>query len=90
MTVTFNKVSPDQKSTAGMPANAPLINANVAYEIVITSPYGAVSALGLNKRQVFFINTTTRSLAGVLSDMGKTDPKYHIAYPAAFAVPVQN
>jgi hypothetical protein len=88
VTVTFKKVAPDQRSTPGMPAGAPSINADVAYEMVTTSPAGDVWKMGLTKRQVYFVNSANRELVGALSEMGRKDPKMKTEFPPAFAVPV--
>lgn len=88
VTVSFKRVPADQKSATGMPANAPSVNADVAYEMITTSPAGDVWKLGLSKRQIFYINTTDRQLVGALSDMGRVDPKLKTEFPPVFAVPV--
>ena len=88
VTITFKRVSPDQKSTPGMPAGAPQINADLAYEMTTTATAGDAWRLGLSKRQVFFVNTSERDLVGALADMGRKDPKLKAEFPPAFAVPV--
>lgn len=90
VTVTFKRVSADPKAAAGIPANAPAVNADLAYEMTATSPAGEAWKLGLSKRQVFYINTADRTLVGALSDMGKKDPKMKTEFPPAFAVPVND
>ncbi len=88
VTIAFKRVPSDQKSAAGMPANAPAVTADVAYEMITTSPAGDVWKMGLSKRQIFYINTTDRDLVGALSDMGRKDPKLKTEFPPVFAVPV--
>lgn len=90
VTVTFKRIQPDQKSVSGMPANAPTVNADIAYEMVTTATAGEVWKLGLNRRQVYFVNTAERDLVGALSDMGRKDPKTKTEFPPAFAVPVSD
>ncbi len=88
VTVTIKKISGNYKSVAGLPSDAPAITSDLAYEITATSPLGDVSKIGISKRQVFFLNTQTKSLAGVLVEMGKFDEKLKREYPPVFAVPV--
>jgi len=90
ITVTFKKISPDPKSVAGMPAGAPAVDADVAFEALTTASGGQdVALFGLSKRQVFFINTKNRQLVGAMDDSGKLNPVDKKAMPANFAYLVE-
>lgn len=88
VTATIKKITGGPQSVSGMPQNAPAITSDVAYEVVMTSSLGDVSKIGLSKRQVFFINTQSKSLTGVLVETGNYDPKLKKEYPPTVAVPV--
>jgi hypothetical protein len=74
ITVTFNKISPDVKTIKGIPAGVTSIDADIAYEVLTTSSGADVSQFGLSKRQVFFVNTSSRQMVAVLDDSGRINP----------------
>jgi hypothetical protein len=86
VTTTIKKLSSNFKSIAGMPADAPKINADLAYEVTIVSPGRDVSTLGLSRRQVFFINSETKSLVAAMDDSGKPSPLDNKPLPPTLAV----
>lgn len=87
VTVTFRKINPDQKSVAGMPASAPAINPDVAYEATTVVEGHDAKKFGLSRRQVFFVNTTERRLVGALDDSGQLNPADKTELPPNFAYP---
>ena len=88
VTVTFKKISPNQKSVAGMPSDAPAINPDVAYEATTVVEGHEPKKFGLSRRQVFFINTAERKLVGALDDSGQVNPADKKELPPNFAYPV--
>lgn len=87
VTVTFRKINPDQKSVAGMPASAPSINPDVAYEATTVVEGHDAKKFGLSRRQVFFVNTAERRLVGALDDSGQLNPADKTELPPNFAYP---
>ena len=86
VTSTIKKLSGNFSSIPGMPTNAPAIKADLAYEVTITSPGREVSTLGLSKRQVFFINSETKSLVAALDESGRVSPLDNKPLPPALAI----
>lgn len=88
VTVTFKKISPTPKSVAGMPADAPQINPDAAYEATTVVEGHEAKKFGLSRRQVFFINTAERKLVGALDDSGQVNPADKKELPPNFAYPI--
>lgn len=88
VTVTFRKVSNNQKSISGMPSDAPSINADLVYEATTVVEGHEAKNFGLARRQVFFINTSERKLVGVLADSGQLNPADKTELPPNFAYPL--
>lgn len=88
VTVTFKKISPNPKSVAGVPADAPAISPDVAYEATTVVEGHEAKKLGLSRRQVFFINTVERKLVGALDDSGQLNPADKKELPPNFAYPI--
>jgi hypothetical protein len=71
-----------------MPADAPQINTDAAYEATTVIEGHEAKKFGLSRRQVFFINTTERKLVGALDDSGQVNPADKKELPPNFAYPI--
>jgi hypothetical protein len=74
ITTTITKVPADAKRTAGVPSDAPVVKADVAFEVTSVASGIDLSTFGVSKRQVYFINTSTHQLVAVLDDSGRVNP----------------
>ena len=93
---TFKKVSPKLSDTAGVPAGAPDVQANIAYEITTVGTGGEdVSLYKIDKRRVMFIKAADGSKGGatgqgeivaVLSESGAIDKETGQAQPVVVIV----
>jgi hypothetical protein len=72
ITAVVTKIA-SQADVEGMPDDAPTIAADVIYEFVFATPQVELSAIGLSKRRVFFVNTQEHTLVAVLEEQGKID-----------------
>jgi hypothetical protein len=71
-----------------MPADAPQINPDAAYEATTVVEGHEAKKFGLSRRQVFFINTAERKLVGALDDSGQVNPADKKELPPNFAYPI--
>lgn len=90
ITVTVTRVNPDLPSTTGAPDGAPAIQADVAYEFAYSSSAAKLSQLGISKRRVVFINTSTHELVAILDDQGRVDSTTGKEIPPAVVIKNSN
>jgi len=89
VTVTFKKIDSNIKSVSGVPADAPAINADTAYEATTVVEGFKPAQFGLSRRQVLFIDSANRKLVGALDDSGQVNPADKKELPPNFAYPIE-
>lgn len=70
--VNWQKVSPDIKQSSQIPgANIPAVQADVAYEVTVNAGAFQPYQIGLSKRRVFYVNSSTHQLVAIVDESGK-------------------
>jgi hypothetical protein len=70
--VTWNKVSTDIKQSSQVTGqDLPVIKADVAYEVTIATTGTQPYMIGLSRRRVFYVDTSTHQFTAIIDDSGK-------------------
>lgn len=70
--VTWNKVSTDIKQSSQVTGqDLPTIKADVAYEVIITTTGTQPYMIGLSRRRVYYVDTSTHQFTAIVEDSGQ-------------------